>query len=173
MTNLQTLKACSPKLVPSGRSLVMVDVDSRVTSSQPHRGWMETSLCLCEGRGEARNFSRNSYAGPFPASRVFLSFSRQRRLSVDLPSRRAVSFDRIININPWEVIAQRRTQHTQRIRHTRSSSVSYSPSRPHSGIVCVCLLSTVVGRRRKISCNFPLKWPRRSLAHSRTCSPSS
>ena len=130
------------------------------------------SLCLCESRDEARNFSRNSHALPFPASRVFLSFSRQRRLSVRCRVARLV-FDRIININPWEVIAQRPSQHTQRIRHTRSSSVSYSPSRPHSGIVCVCLLSTVVGRRRKISCNFPLKWPRRSLAHSRTCSPSS
>ena len=91
---------------------------------------------LREPRRSTRFFSK-FVALPFPASRVCLSFSRQRRLS-----RRAVRFDRIININPWEVIAQRPTQHTQRIRHTRSS-VSYSSSRPHSGIGCVLLPSTV------------------------------
>ena len=97
MTNLQTLKACSSKLVSSGRSLV--DIDSRVTSSQPHRGWIEeTALCLCEGRGEARNFSRNSYALPFPASRGLLSFSRQRRLSVRRPVARLVLIGSLILI---------------------------------------------------------------------------
>ena len=120
----------------SGRSLV--DIDSWVTSSQPHRGWIEeTSLCLCEGRGEVRNFSRNSYALPFPASRVFLSFSRQRRLSVRRPVARLVLIGSLILIRGKSSLNDQRDT---RIQHTRSSSASYSSSRPHSGIVCtVCV----------------------------------
>ena len=131
----------------------MVDVDSRVTSSQPHRGWIEeTSLCLCEGRGEARNFSRNSYALPFPASRGLLSFSRQRRLSVRRPVARLVLIGSLILIRGKSSLNDgRNTRNASGTRDHPLCLILHLVLIPEL-FVCVCLApSVVVAKFRAIS----------------------